>query len=327
MSIAVDHPPEERKSNAPLNRNWEIRQGDAWDLSQEVQEDSVDLVLTSPPYWGLRSYGHEHNDEVLKEWVSTGADGVTPPGYEWYRAHGGVLGLEPYPSWFIDHLVSLFDRLEPALRASGSIWVNLGDTYFGRWSSIRDEGRQGLHEGERRRRRTPTGGALHDKQLLMIPARFAIAMQDAGWILRNDLVWSKPHMAPRPEKDRLKLSHEHLFHFVKRNPKGRPTYFYDLDGAEQGGLDVISVRPDRSETGHSATFPVKLVAPRIRSSSPPGGVVLDPFSGSGSTLVAAVSSGRDAIGFELSQQFATDAASRMAKFVSEHLKKDTVTDL
>src|SRR5690606_12188196 len=112
---------------------------------------------------------------------------------------------------------------------------------FGRWSSIRDEGRQGLGGGERLRRVTPSGGFLHDKQLLLIPARFAIAMQERGWILRNDLIWHKPHMPPRPEKDRLRLSHEHLFHFVKRQTGGRPAYYYDLDEVEAGALDVVSM--------------------------------------------------------------------------------------
>ena len=94
--------------------------------------------------------------------------------------------------------------------------VNIGDTYFARWASIRDEGRQGLGNNGRVRRRTPMGRYLQEKQLLLIPSRFAIAMENERWILRNDVIWFKPNVPPRPEKDRLRLAHEHFFHFVKR---------------------------------------------------------------------------------------------------------------
>src|SRR5439155_6847976 len=143
--------------------------------------------------------------------------------------------------------------------------------------SIRGRGRQGLDDSERLRRRTPSGGYRHDKQLLLIPARFAIAMQDAGWILRNDLIWSKPHVAPRPEKDRLRLAHEHFFHFVKRAKVGRPKYFYDISHVEEGARDVVTVNVRSGLNGHTATFPEDLISPRILSSCPSGGTVLDPF--------------------------------------------------
>ena len=138
------------------------------------------------------------------------------PGYDWYRKNGGVLGLEPYPDWFIAHLVEIFTRLKPALKLDGNLWVNLGYTNFARWSSVRGDGRQGLGENPRTGRVTPAGDYLQDKQLLMVPARFAIAMQDAGWILRNDVIWSKADVPPRPSNDdRLKLLHEHFFHFAE----------------------------------------------------------------------------------------------------------------
>jgi site-specific DNA-methyltransferase (adenine-specific) len=137
----------------------------------------------------------------------------------------------------------------------------------------------------------------------MIPARFAIAMQDAGWILRNDLIWSKPHVAPRPERDRLRLSHEHFFHFVQRTKGGRPRYFYKLDETEERALDVVTVQPRSAGNRHPATFPPDLIRPRIASSSPSGGTVCDPFCGSGTTLTTAVTMGRAAIGFDVSQTY------------------------
>ncbi|GAA0305270.1 hypothetical protein GCM10009528_23070 [Kineococcus aurantiacus] len=161
---------------------------------------SVDLIITSPPYWGLRTYGQQHNAEIAREWLAEEPDAAHSPPYEWYRAHGGQLGMEPIPDWFVDHLVEIFQRGAAALKPGGSVWVNIGDTYFARWASIRYNGRQGLGDNPRERRKTPMGGYRQEKQLLMIPARFAIAMQSQRWILRNDLIWHKPNVAPRPER-------------------------------------------------------------------------------------------------------------------------------
>ena len=192
----------------------------------------------------------------------------------------------------------MIERFRPALKSSGSLWINLGDTYFARWASIRQSGRQGLGDKSRQRRRTPMGGYRQEKQLLLIPARFAIAMQEKRWILRNDVIWYKPNVPPRPEKDRLRLSHEHFFHFVARPTNGRARYYYDLSETETGSNDVIThyVRP--GESGHTATFPESLIRLRILSSCPPGGTVVDPFCGTGRALAVSVASGRRAIGFD-----------------------------
>ena len=283
-----------------------IRQGDAFDLISTLPDQSVDLILTSPPYWGLRSYGLEHSEDVLTQWIASGCAPSRVPPYDWYRNAGGMLGCEPYPAWYVEHLTEFFNRARSVLKPQGSIWVNLGDTYFARWSSVRDGGRQGLGGG-RNRRRTPAGGYLHDKQLLMIPARFAIAMQDSGWILRNDLIWAKSKVIPRPENDRLRLSHEHWLHFVLRQRRGRPSYYYDLEACERGALDVVTCDPSAGSDGHSATFPTELIRPRILSSCPPGGVLLDPFCGTGRAVTEAFRQGRAGIGFELAETHARTA--------------------
>ncbi len=293
-----------------------VHVGDAWDLLGELDPETVDLILTSPPYWGLRDYGLDHNENVLADWLKQGGEAAVAPPYEWYRDHGGLLGLEPLPHWYVTHLVEIFQRARPALKTSGSIWVNLGDTYFGRWSSIRPTGRQGFAGETRSRRRVPSGGYLQDKQLLLIPARFAIAMQEDRWILRNDLIWAKPETMPRPGRDRLRLSHEHFFHFAPRPRRGRVTYYYDPAVAEPGGRDVVFVRPVSGSDGHSAAFPPALIAPRIESSCPKGGLVLDPFSGIGRTLTAAVRSGRRAIGFELSPVFGAIAKVNLSRAIA-----------
>ena len=283
----------------------EIRQGDAFQLIERLEDASVDLIITSPPYWGHRTYGLDHNWDILREWEEKAAR-WEPPSWEWYRSHGGVLGLEPLPEWYVGNLVSFFSRSMRKLKDHGSIWVNVGDTYFARWASIRDEGRQGLGTNDRVRRRTPMGGYLQEKQLLLIPSRFAIAMENEGWILRNDMIWFKPNIPPRPEKDRLRLAHEHFFHFVKKPREGRAKYYYDLSMVEGSGLDVVqcSVRPGKS--GHSATFPADLIRPRIQSSSPPNGLVLDPFCGTGSAVDCAAATSRRAVGFELVDRFSSE---------------------
>ena len=157
------------------------------------------------------------------------------------------------------------------------------------------------------------GGYRQEKQLLLVPARFAIAMQDKRWILRNDVIWHKPNIPPRPETDRLRLSHEHFFHFVVRPTHGRARYYYDISETEGRSNDVITQNVRPGDNGHTATFPETLIRPRIRSSCPPGGTVLDPFCGTGRALAVAVASGRRAIGIDSSATYARVAADLVAK--------------
>jgi DNA modification methylase len=158
----------------------------------------------------------------------------------------------------------------------------------------------------------------------MIPARFAIAMQDERWILRNDVIWEKPNIPPRPEKDRLRLAHEHFYHFVKRPKEGRAKYYYNLHAVEEGARDVVRVNAAPGSDGHSATFPVKLIEPRILSSCPPDGVVLDPFCGTGRALAVAVKNGRRAIGFEITSNF---SASARANIMNWRITTDLENDM
>lgn len=300
-----DAPGADMTTAAPLNlaADLTVKRGDAFDLLPTLAADSVDLLITSPPYWGLRTYGQSHNGEILREWLASGAVRDTIPDYGWYRKHGGILGMEPIPEWYVAHLADILERARPALKARASVWINIGDTYFARWASIRENGRQGLGDNPRVRRRTPMGGYRQEKQLLLIPARFAMAMQDLRWILRNDVIWFKPNVPPRPEKDRLRLAHEHFFHFVKRPREGRASYHYDMTEVESGAMDVITCNVRAGQDGHTATFPEDLIRPRIASSCPPGGLVLDPFCGTGRALGVAVVTGRRAVGFDLSDEF------------------------
>ena len=301
-----ESPPIENQSQAWQSRRHYLVHADAYDFLRTLPTNTVDLMLTSPPYWGQRSYGMEHNWEILAKW-NAGRRSEEIPSYEWYRENGGVLGLEPLPEWYIDHLIEIFELTKGSLKPEGSLWINVGDTYFARWASIRDNGRQGLADEERFRRKTPMGGFRQEKQLLLIPARFAIAMQNRRWILRNDLIWYKPNVPPRPEKDRLRLAHEHFFHFVNRPKEGRAKYFYDLRQAESQGTDVVTYNASPGEDTHTATFPTKLIAPRILSSCPIGGLVVDPFCGTGRTLAVAVENGRRGWGCDLVADYALNA--------------------
>ena len=289
----------------------DVRQQDAFAALGELPRESVHLICTSPPYWGHRVYDEDPDENVLQLWRDETHDPQRQPGYEWFRRNGGMLGLEPFPEWYVEHVAEILSRGHDALRPDGSLWVNLGDTYFARWSSIRPHGRQGLAGPQRSRRRTPSGGWRHDKQLLMLPARFAIAMQERGWILRNDVIWAKTQVGPRPERDRLRLSHEHFFHFVRRQKGGRPRYWYDLAAAEAGGTDVVIHAISRENHGHPATFPKSLVRPRVLSSCPLGGLVVDPFCGAGTTLQVAIETGRRALGFDISQAYVNVARQRI----------------
>lgn len=301
---------------------WEVQCGDAYDLFPKLAKDSVDLVLTSPPYWGLRDYEADHNWDILGDWKGEGHAVEEIPPFEWYREHGGLLGLEPLPEWYVAHLVEIIDRGKDALKPGGSLWLNIGDTYFARWSSIRSNGRQGLNGDERMRRKTPMGGFRQEKQLLLIPARVAIALQDRRWILRNDLIWYKPNVPPRPFKDRLGSTHEHFFHFVKRPKEGRAAYYYDIVQAEPRAHDVVEVNVRAGRDGHSATFPEKLIEPRILSSCPPGGLVVDPFSGIGTTLRVAVKHGRRALGFEINARFAEASCKPLSQRAFDEIPKE-----
>lgn len=301
MHVSAVRPiiPGNTTSDYLVNLLGQVILGDAFDLLDRLPDQCLDLIITSPPYWGHREYGLEHNWEAFNDIQAVRRDfNVESSGYAAYRQQRGVLGLEPYPEWYVSHLAEILKKAQRCLKVSGSLWLNVGDTFFARWASIRENGRQGLADEGRLRRKTPMGGFRQEKQLLLIPARLAIAMQSDGWILRNDLIWHKPNATPRPESDRLRSTHEHFFHFVRRPKEGRAAYFYDTKGAEPGLADVVSVAVAPGEEGHTATFPRKLIAPRIRSSSPPTGVVLDPFCGTGRALVVASEFGRRVIGFE-----------------------------
>lgn len=240
----------------------------------------VNCIVTSPPFYGQRDY------EV-----------------------DGQIGLEEHPSEFIEKLVATFDACEPILAPNGSMWVNIGDTYWsGKGEHKSGEAKQNARRfGIRPQDKKGDGKWCIPKQLLLIPHRFAIAMQDKGWTVRNDNVWIKPNPIPDQVRDRCSISHEHVFHFVKerwyyfnKEPVGRVAD----SGSVLPPLDTWEVPPVRGRHhGHKARFSEELVRIPILATTPPRGVVLDPFGGSGTSLVFARKHGFRTIGIDIKKDF------------------------
>jgi len=242
----------------PLNQ---VIVGDCTEVMAGWPEDSIDLVVTSPPYWGLRDYGSETikmwggDPECEHEWAEEtasfnkqGGEGKQSTNLGTLRgedqksdfcsecgAWRGSLGLEPHPQLFIDHLAEICLEIKRVLKPSGTFWINLGDSYAsmkgkcynpggGATSLPQDAFKELTREQNPNRMLKSDGGWLQPKQLLMIPARVAIALQHDGWILRNDIIWHKPNHMPSSVKDRLTCAYEHVFLFAKAR-----RYYFDLD--------------------------------------------------------------------------------------------------
>lgn len=314
-------------------------------LLAPLPDKSVQCVVTSPPYWGMRDYGLE--------------DGI---------------GLEETFDEFLATMVDMGREIHRVLRDDGTFWMNLGDAYAqkktgatssgGVFGKGRTDGRKS-YESEKARGRAafkkrnliPEG--LKSKDLMGIPWRVALAMQADGWYLRSDIIWHKPNPMPESVADRPAKAHEYIFLLTKR-----AKYYYDADAIREPHSEATLKRikyphhpskrggGDRLEHGHGfkkggsrdymvekgqiyytnplgrnrrtvwtittqafpgahfATFPEALVEPMIKAGSPVGGVVLDPFVGSGTTGVVARRLERKFVGLDLSAEYLQIAQRR-----------------
>lgn len=252
--------------------------GDSIALAPSVRDGSVNSIITSPPYYGLRDYGED-----------------------------GQLGAEATPEQYVANLVTLFRELRTKLADDGTLWLNLGDSYargFGGGSpGKKSASNAGSYQG-RTPGKKPAG--LNGKDLIGIPWRVALALQADGWILRADIVWDKTNAMPESVRDRPTKSHEYLFMFAKK-----PAYYYDaaavrepsMDGKMRNKRTVWSLPTKPFPGAHFATFPPDLVRPCILASTKPGGTILDPFSGSGTTGMVAVEHDRKYVGFDLNADY------------------------
>jgi DNA modification methylase len=321
--------------------------GDCRDVLRTLDAESVQCVVTSPPYFGLRDYGI-----------------------------AGQIGLEATPDAYVAEMVAVFREVRRVLRHDGTLWLNLGDSY--------NAGRDGGHAGgkkqaslERHKGIARSGAnvpSLKPKDLIGIPWRVAFALQADGWWLRSDIIWHKPNPMPESVTDRPTSAHEHLFLLTKSQ-----RYFYDADAirevesvpdwddgsrvfggvnkhganlahgkrttgrvagprkrgippraalypnSDQSGLDQVERGKGRNARNvwtiatrpfpeaHFATFPPELVEPCVKAGCPITGTVLDPFAGAGTTGLVADRLQRDAILIELNPGYITMAENRIVR--------------
>jgi site-specific DNA-methyltransferase (cytosine-N4-specific) len=253
--------------------------GDAAATLVEVPDGVVQTVVTSPPYWSLRDY--DSADQIGRN--------------------------EPLPT-FIKSLVAIFAEVHRVLAADGTVWVNIGDSYTSGKRAWRAPDKKNPARAMGFRPATPEG--LKDKELIGVPWRFALAMQDAGWWLRSDIIWNKPNCQPESVRDRPTRSHEHIFLFAKSE-----RYHYDIDAVRGPNgrrlRDVWDFNTVGYPGAHFATFPAELVRRCLLIGSRPEDYVLDPFLGSGTTAEVARTNGRKFIGCELNPSYVSLAKSRL----------------
>jgi site-specific DNA-methyltransferase (cytosine-N4-specific) len=257
-----------------------------------LPEESIQTCITSPPYWGLRTYGSV-----------------------------GEIGQEDTPEEYVDTMVEVFKKVKQVLKKDGTVWLNIGDTYVGTG-----------HKGDWKDPKNPEGrngqvialnhkvAGLKPKDMIGIPWRVAFALQKDGWYLRSDIIWSKPNQMPSPVTDRPVSSYEHVFLLSKSRK-----YFYDYKAVEEPTTDGKSTRRQRDvwqintkpyPEAHFAVYPTELVNPCVKAGSRVGDTVLDVFSGSGTTGVAALNLGRNYVGIESNPTYAELSITRLSKEVN-----------
>lgn len=264
--------------------------GDNIELMRKMPSESVDTIITSPPYWGLRDYGVE-----------------------------GQTGLEDTIEEYHDRLLKVAAECMRLLKPTGIMFWNHGDSYGGSGGSGGDYNEGGLREGQKK-----VGKSLNTtpKCLTMQNERLIIKMIDEqGWILRNRIIWNKSNGMPSSVSDRFSNKYEPVYMLVKNQ-----RYFFDLDavrvayknpdvgepykkntshqntqGKNPGDVWTIPTKPYTGS--HFATFPTTLIKPMIKSACPEGGTVLDPFCGSGTVLEVCRKLDRNAIGLELNPDY------------------------
>lgn len=260
-----------------------LLQGDAIHALRTLETDSVQCVVTSPPYWGLRDYDIE-----------------------------GQIGLEETLTEYVSHLRETFGEIRRILCSDGVVWLNIGDGYTSGNRGRRAPDKKNPARAMDVRPDNPEG--LKDKDLLGVPWRVAFALQDDGWYLRSDIIWHKPNAMPESVKDRPTRSHEYIF-LLSLSER----YFYDYQAAKvrnwngsRNRRTVWSVNTQPFPEAHFATFPPDLIEPCILAGSRENDVVLDPFMGSGTTGLVALRHNRRFIGIDLNPEYVTMAMKRLS---------------
>lgn len=310
----------------------EILTGDVRQRLAELPEKTVQCVVTSPPYWGLRDYGHD-----------------------------GQIGLEQTPQEYVAEMVAVFREVWRVLADDGVLWLNLGDNYAAArggttppaeslaggengWTTEGNRTNRGRKDGYNPSRDATRAGLKH-KDLVGIPWRVAFALQEDGWYLRQDIIWAKPNPMPESVTDRCTKAHEYVFMLTKN-----ARYYFDNQAIKEPSADLGKTKirfggskygdstdpkhatksgneytdtgtrnkrdvwtiPTRPFKGaHFAVMPEALVEPCILAGSRNGDTILDPFTGSGTVGLVALRHGRNFIGTELNPEYAQIAANRI----------------
>lgn len=309
--------------------------GDCAKVLKTLHYNSIDCVVTSPPYFGVRDYGTSKWDggDPGCNHLTGRSTRVVKDGRDICPTCGAIrvddqIGLEASPKDYATKIVDIFRDIRNVLNPNGTVWLNLGDVYASKSMS-----------------------GFKAKEILSLPWRIAIALQDDGWYLRQDIIWHKSNAIPEPVKDRCTRSHEYIFLLTKsekyycnmdaikepatgRSPGNKNAHKhsdqpFSRTKARLGTIEPTSTRNKRSvwtialngfRGAHFATFPEKLVEPCVRAGCPPGGIVLDPFGGAGTTAVVANREGRNAIMIELNPEYAKLAENRLLTAVTKDSK-------
>ena len=344
--------------------------GDALESLRLIESNLVDCCVTSPPYFGLRDYG-------TGQWEggNSDCDHLQSSGqrqdvgrFQVNGFHGSALvsdlrkksfskvcskcgairidkqiGLEETPESYVEKLVEVFHEVKRVLKNDGTLWLNIGDSYFnyrpGKGQSLSKQtmsnSKQDLPETCPRRNFKTEG--IKEKDLIGIPWLLAFALRADGWYLRQDIIWQKPCCMPEAVKDRCTKSHEYIFllsksqnyyfdykaiqepaitppSIINKNEEGYQADYpkgprfsegeriYGADGM-RNKRDVWTISSKPYKEAHFAVFPAELIRPCIRAGSRKGGIVLDPFIGSGTTAMVALEESRDYIGIELNPKY------------------------
>jgi DNA modification methylase len=292
--------------------------GDCRQVLASLPAASVNCIVTSPPYYGLRDYGVD-----------------------------GQIGLEQTPDAYVSEMVAVFREARRVLRDDGTLWLNIGDSYNNFRSQMGPgqtvHGREKMNGKPMEKSRRRGWNELKEKDLIGIPWMLAFALRADGWYLRQDIIWSKPNPMPESVRDRCTKAHEYVFLLSKRE-----RYFFDAEaisepgvvpagtkaakgGAERFNIPGVNSRPpeykvysgrrnrrsvwtiatEPSGIAHFAMMPTALAELCIMAGCPAGGTVLDPFGGAGTTGLVADRLGRNAILIELNPANTSIAADRL----------------
>lgn len=270
----------------PSDPDSKLLAGDSFEVLPTLPSGSVQVCVTSPPYWGLRDYDHPSQ-----------------------------IGAEASPQDYVQNLVRLFSEVRRVLRDDGTLWLNVGDGYArnGGTGNCGPNAVVGNTKKliQKRNCKVPEVWGLKDRDLMGLPWRVAFALQEDGWILRSHITWIKKTAMPESVRNRPSNATEEVFLFAKS-----PTYFYDASAVrEPTGANLRNywiLGPDPSAKGHPAAYPRELARRCIQLGSREGDYVLDPFGGSGTTAIAADETNRKWIVIELNPDFVQVSKRRIS---------------